>query len=171
MAAIPRIPEQEEPARITTLKIPPYELPPPEIKDSQLVIKKGWRRMIMFLPQGEVKFYSIDLGKRPFGPKLHAGDERTPEGRYEVTQKKDYGQTRFYRALYLSYPNPEDWERYGKARKEGLVPANQGIGGDIEIHGGGRGKDWTRGCISLSNRDMDEVFNLVSIGTTVIIEP
>jgi L,D-peptidoglycan transpeptidase YkuD (ErfK/YbiS/YcfS/YnhG family) len=51
-----------------------------------------------------------------------------------------------------------------------VVPANAGIGSLIEIHGeGGQGRDWTDGCVALSNSDMDRVFSHARVGTPVTI--
>ena len=76
----------------------------------------------------------------------------------------------FYKALLLDYPNAEDRAEFNRARRSGDLPPSAGIGGLIEIHGeGGRGRDWTRGCAAVTNRDMDELFARVGVGTPVTI--
>lgn len=117
-----------------------------------------------------LKTYRIALGS-PMGTKVRAGDKKTPEGVYYVDAKKS--QSRFYRALHLSYPNPTDRSR---ARKLGVDP-----GGDIEIHGLPKGLgwlgssqrliDWTSGCIAVTNPEIDEIWDYVAIGTPVEIRP
>jgi murein L,D-transpeptidase YafK len=115
-----------------------------------------------------LRAYKIALGRNPVGPKTHKGDHKTPEGEYVVDAN-----SRFYRALHISYPNESDRER---ARKEGRDP-----GGDVEIHGienglGWIGKlhrsfDWTDGCVALTDPEMDEVWRSVAVGTAVEIRP
>jgi L,D-peptidoglycan transpeptidase YkuD (ErfK/YbiS/YcfS/YnhG family) len=70
----------------------------------------------------------------------------------------------------LDYPNPEDRARYRALVRSGRVSRRHGIGGDIEIHGkGGRGQDWTQGCVALENSDMDDLVPRVRVGTPVTI--
>ena len=90
----------------------------------------------------------------------------SPEGRYRITHELQ--RSRYYKALRLDYPNDEDRSRYREARRRGLVKAS--IGGLIEIHGeGGRGEDWTMGCVALANSDMDHLMRQVGVGTPVTI--
>jgi hypothetical protein len=114
--------------------------------------------------------YRVELGKNPLQQKLRSGDLATPEGQYIVSSKKSGRQTKYYLALLLNYPNPQDWERFNEAKRRGQIPARAQIGGLIEIHGdGGKGGDWTEGCVAMTNEDMREVFNQVEVGTPVII--
>jgi hypothetical protein len=70
----------------------------------------------------------------------------------------------------LDYPNSEDWTRFKQARQEGRIPGRSAIGGLIEIHGhGGRGDDWTNGCVALTNAEMDFLASRVRTGTPVTI--
>jgi murein L,D-transpeptidase YafK len=104
-----------------------------------------------------LKTYQIALGRGSAGIKQVAGDNRTPEGKYIIDEKKIA--TKFHKALHISYPNSDDRAR---AAKLGKSP-----GGDIEIHGLPTGLawlgslqhviDWTAGCIALSNDEIDEV--------------
>ncbi|OGP51103.1 MAG: hypothetical protein A2Y79_03155 [Deltaproteobacteria bacterium RBG_13_43_22] len=153
--------------------LPPLEdkikLLPPE--SWKIVIKKNQRKLLLF-QQGELmKIYPVDLGEKPIGPKLHHGDMKTPEGEYRVIAKKEQEQTKYYLAFLLDYPNESDRIRYELALKNNRLPKDIGIGGLIEIHGGGKGVDWTQGCIALLNPHMVELFNQIPVGTTVWIEP
>jgi hypothetical protein len=162
-----------EPRQPAKLKRPSL-LPPPPIagaEDWLIVIKKGKRKLHLYRDCRLYGTYPIDLGENPQGPKLHQGDNRTPEGLYRVIEKKDRGRTKYYLALLLDYPNLRDRSRYETALKAGKVPNGSGIGNLIEIHGEGRGEDWTQGCIALYNHHMDNLFGSVPLGTPVWIEP
>ncbi len=122
-----------------------------------------------------VKTYPISLGKDPFHRKLHQDNATTPEGIYRITNLQP--RATYYKAYDINYPNETDENRYKLSilenqisRNEGVIP---GIGGEIQIHGGYDevGQNWTAGCITLRNTDMDELFNHSKIGkdTKVII--
>lgn len=110
--------------------------------------------------------YNIGLGRNGLKDKLYSGDGATPEGRYYIVRKN--AGSRFYKALLFDYPNKEDRIRFDRAKKKGLIPAGTGIGSLLEIHGGGA-DGMTRGCISLENKDMDRLFQIVMKGTPVTI--
>ena len=115
--------------------------------------------------------FEVALGRGPNGPKQRMGDHKTPEGEYVIDAKKSH--SRFYRALHISYPNQMDRKR---AQEAGVDP-----GGDVEIHGiqnglgwiGGvhRRFDWTDGCIAVTDDEIDEIWNQVTVGTPVEIKP
>jgi hypothetical protein len=114
--------------------------------------------------------FSIELGANWIGDKRHRGDKATPEGQYHVRRKKGPGQTRYYKALEIDYPNEADMKRFREAKKRGQLSASATIGGIIEIHGeGGRGENWTEGCVALKNADMDRLFQAAGVGTPVTI--
>jgi murein L,D-transpeptidase YafK len=133
-----------------------------------VIVVKQSRRAYLVRGARAVAAYPAELGRAGLADKVHAGDAATPEGRYRVTEKRDRGATRFYRALMLDYPNPEDHRRFAEDRRRGRIPPGRGIGGLIEIHGeGGRGINWTDGCVALANPDMDRLFAAVRVGTPV----
>ena len=110
-----------------------------------------------------------DIGTNTVADKSFSGDYATPEGRYKIVAKRGLGETTYYKALMLDYPNGEDLERFRRERRAGRIRA-RGPGGDIEIHGeGGRYNDWTKGCVAITNREMDMLFAAVEIGTPVTI--
>jgi len=129
------------------------------------------RQELVLLEDGEaVRSFVADIGSNSLETKRHAGDEATPEGRYRVESKLDSGRSIYYKALRLDYPNRDDVERFRRARREGRVPKDVGVGSAIEIHGeGGRGRNWTRGCVAISNASMDELFERIRVGTPVTI--
>ncbi len=131
-----------------------------------VVVNKIERKMIVY-KGGETKArFDIGLGKYGLSDKMRAGDEATPEGRYRIVRK--FGATEFYKALLIDYPNEEDLRAFAEAKKRGLIPSGAGIGGEIEIHGGGK-DSLTKGCVGLENKDMDNLYDWVDVGTTVTI--
>jgi lipoprotein-anchoring transpeptidase ErfK/SrfK len=134
-----------------------------------LVLKE--KNLLLLLSRGEpVKRYDAEVGANALGVKRSQGDRATPEGRYRIVKKKDVGQSIYHRALLLDYPNAEDRKRFAAAKKRGEIPRASAIGGLIEIHGdGGRGQNWTDGCVALRNSDMDDLYARVPIGTRVTI--
>ena len=120
------------------------------------------------------KRYPISLGRDPFTRKLHQDNKTTPEGLYRIINLQ--AKATFYKAIDINYPNAEDRLRFDFMKAEGLVPENRGIGGEIQIHGqhsrwGSIQRNWTWGCISLRNTDMDEIFNLsiLKVGIPIVI--
>ena len=139
-------------------------------KRTVLVVDKLRRELLVVRGDDEMASFRVDLGLGGMEHKTRAGDAFTPEGRYKVTEVRNPGQTRYYRALMLDYPNDEDRRRFNALRKQGLLPRKGGIGNNIEIHGeGGREQDWTQGCVALSNDDMDALVGYVQVGTPVTI--
>lgn len=136
-----------------------------------VVLVDKLNRRLEVLKDGQVIVsFHVELGSSGLERKLRAGDKATPEGRYKVTAVKDRGQSKYYRAFLLDYPNAEDRARFDSAKKNGQVPHRAGIGSLIEIHGsGGQGKDWTDGCIALKDHEMDRLFRFVGHGTPVTI--
>lgn len=138
--------------------------------DMVLVIKS--KRIMMLLKEGEIlKTYRIALGKNPNGHKTRQGDNKTPEGRYTLTERN--ANSKYYLSMLISYPNDKD---IMNSKKLGLSP-----GGAIAIHGlpkdledlGSlhRYMDWTEGCIAVTNSEMREIWELVSDGTPIEIKP
>jgi len=137
----------------------------------RILIEKNARRL-MLISQGEVlKSYKIALGGNPIGPKERQGDNKTPEGTYVIDgRNKD---SRFHLSLHISYPNERDKNR---AKELGVSP-----GGDIMIHGIKNGfswvgdfhaeVDWTKGCIAVTDKEIEEIDRLTPNGTIVEIRP
>ncbi len=137
----------------------------------QIVIVKSKRTLTLLRGGNVLKTYKVALGAQPLGAKDRQGDHKTPEGKYFIDAKKN--PSRFYLALHISYPNAAD---RANARKLGLS-----AGGDVEIHGLGkefgyvgsahRLRDWTDGCVAVTNEEIEEIFRLVPVGTPVEIRP
>jgi len=133
---------------------------------SAIVVSKIDRRLTIYKHGRPFKTYEIGIGRNGLSDKLLAGDGATPEGSYRVIKKLT--RSRYHKALLLNYPNAEDRREFLRLKKMGLIPKKAGMGGLIEIHGGGK-EGMTYGCVSLENRYMDELFELVPLGTPVAI--
>ena len=139
-------------------------------KSTAIVVIKEKNRLDLYDAGRLKKSYSADMGKNRLSKKLYQGDNATPEGRYHITEKKGRGDSKYYKALVLNYPNEADRKRLAAAKNAGMASKRVGPGSLIEIHGeGGRGQDWTYGCVALSNRDIDDLFARVGVGTAVTI--
>ena len=135
-----------------------------------VVVYKENHLLTLYESGRPVRSYPAEMGYNMVNAKLRAGDGVTPEGRYRITSKKGPGHSTYYKALLLDYPNGEDRARFERARRQGTIPRGATPGGLIEIHGeGGVGKDWTKGCVALSNPNMDNLFARVAVGTPVTI--
>jgi lipoprotein-anchoring transpeptidase ErfK/SrfK len=137
---------------------------------SAIVVLKEKNALVLVTKGAAARTYDAEVGRNALGVKQHQGDRATPEGRYRIVAKKDHGRSRYYRALLLDYPNAADRARFTAAQRRGEIPRGERIGGLIEIHGeGGRGQNWTEGCIALSNADIDDLYRRVDVGTPVTI--
>jgi lipoprotein-anchoring transpeptidase ErfK/SrfK len=135
-------------------------------KSLAIIVNKSRRTLTLYKNGIPSKTYQIGLGLYSARDKLHAGVHATPEGRYKIIRK--IPKSRYYKALLINYPNEDDQKQFLLAKKKGSIPEHTGIGGLIEIHGGGRDST-TYGCIALDNPSMEELYNLVYIGTPVTI--
>jgi len=140
-------------------------------KGQTVILADTIQSTFIILKEGkEFKTFPAEFGKSWMGDKMYAGDKATPEGVYKVLEKKSRAKTKYYKALLINYPNSEDQKRYDKMVRSGEISRRTGIGGLIEIHGdGGKGVNWTDGCIALENKLMDVVFSQCSVNTPVII--
>jgi murein L,D-transpeptidase YafK len=138
--------------------------------DRVVVLKK--EHTLQLLNQGKVvETYKVALGGNPVGPKTRQGDHKTPEGVYVLDFRNAHSQ--FYKSIHISYPSAEARKR---ARSEGVLP-----GGDVFVHGLPNGyrtigaahrlKDWTDGCIAVTDDEMDEIWRAVADGTPIEIKP
>lgn len=135
-----------------------------------IVVIKEKHRLDIYRGGKLNRSFPVDLGANFTNQKVHAWDRATPEGLYRITQKKGHGATKYSLALLLNYPNEEDRRRFYAAKDNGDLSRRTSIGGLIEIHGdGGRGYDWTDGCVAPSDDDMQVLYNMSQVGTPVAI--
>jgi murein L,D-transpeptidase YafK len=136
-----------------------------------ILIKKKERILQLYAKRRLIKAYDIALGFDPVGPKEREGDGKTPEGSYHIAYKNPRSQ--FHLSLKISYPSTKDRRN---ARLKKYAP-----GGDIMIHGLGKDyahlgkthtqRDWTLGCVAVTNEEIKEIYDAVSTGTKVDIKP
>jgi murein L,D-transpeptidase YafK len=142
---------------------------PAGVKADRLLVDKSDRTLILYRADKEIARYgNIRFGDAPDGHKRFEGDERTPEGRYTIDGRNPGSS--YHLSLRVSYPNATD-RAYAQA--QGKPP-----GGDIFIHGQPNGydgapiaRDWTDGCIALSNAEIKQLWDVVPDGAVIDIQP
>lgn len=139
--------------------------------DRIVVIKKE-RKMYLYKGNKLKSVFPVSLGKNPIGHKVKRGDNRTPEGEFWIHRK--LCSQKYYRSLCISYPRPQDKAR---ASARGVNP-----GGDITIHAqptwnaDGKGdnytlsRNWTQGCVAVTNSAMNQLWYAVREGVPVTIK-
>lgn len=136
----------------------------PEV--TEIRVYKTERRMDLLHGEEVLRSYEIGLGFAPEGHKEREGDGRTPEGLYHIDRQNP--RSAYHLSIGISYPNEQDRER---ARELGVSP-----GGDIFIHGRGRNHrfargDWSVGCITVTDAEIEEIYSMVRLDTPILILP
>jgi murein L,D-transpeptidase YafK len=144
----------------------------PYQKIDQIIVDKSKRRMYLYKGKQKSDTFRISLSKNK-GKKIQRGDLKVPEGRYYITKKICH--SKYYRMIYISFPNEKDKL---EAQQRGVS-----VGSGITIHaqpfwnknGKGDGytlsKNWTNGCIAVTNKNMDRLWYAVDAGTPIEIRP
>ncbi len=152
-------------------------LPDTMNKDSVLVfVDKSEYCVKVYYRRRMVRNYRAVFGPNPKQNKCMEGDRCTPEGWFKITSKNPA--SKYNKFMLLSYPTDSSRIRFNNMKKSGLIPQDARIGGDIGIHGIWKGGDdmiemgvgWTDGCVALKNRDVEELFAMVGVGTRVYIK-
>ncbi|MBD0315753.1 MAG: L,D-transpeptidase [Nitrospiraceae bacterium] len=139
-------------------------------QSTAIVVSKADRVLTLYKNGHKIQSHPVRLGFNGIREKQYQGDGATPEGRYRVAAKRGRGETQFYRALVLDYPNAEDRRRFAAGQTSGKIGTGKSIGGQIEIHGGENAfMAQTLGCIMLDNPHMATLFDRVAPGTPVTI--
>lgn len=185
-----------KPTTAVTLERPVFDYEPEEAQLTQeqqfikqLLVKKGYnykydkptvilvhkltRKLTCYRGLTPIKTYPVVLGDDPYNDKLCQGDACTPEGVYRVRAK--YPHPRWDMFIWLDYPNTQNWLKFSRAKQTGRLSPTASIGGEIGIHGTEdpmknlTGQNWTKGCISLLNKDLEEIYPLVNDQTLIVI--
>lgn len=141
------------------------------VSADQVLVHKSARRLELLRAGQIIASYRVALGLDPSGPKQREGDFRTPEGRYHLVRRNPHSD--FFLSIQISYPSADDMRQ---ARRYGWQ-----AGGQIMIHGLPNSprhppeyyetRDWTDGCIAVSNSDMVEIWLLTGHDTPIHILP
>lgn len=137
----------------------------------RVVVEKS-ARVLHLMNDGEIfRTFKIALGIRPDGDKKEEGDLRTPEGEYLLDTRNP--ESDFFLSIHVSYPSAADRR---EAHQSGVDP-----GGAIMIHGQPneptrsetyyRTRDWTNGCIAVSNSDIIDIWLMTGDNTPIEIRP
>ena len=141
------------------------------LKADKIIVDKSEQKLLLYKNNKIIRNYDATFGKIE-GPKIYEGDKKTPEGKYFISNKNP--RSKFFLSLAISYPNVQDRARAAAVGK----PA----GHSIMIHGQpnkssliermkNEYKDWTDGCIAVSDRDMIEIYAMVDVHTPITIRP
>ncbi len=165
------------PAPAPRTSVPEVKLDPEQINPAatRIEIDKGDYELALFEGDQLLKRYPVVLGPNPTDDKKQEGDGCTPEGKFKIQSK--YPHAKWSHFLWIDYPNAESWKKFEARKKRGEISREASIGGEIGIHGVPSGGDymigkqinWTLGCISLRNADIQEIYPLVQVGTEVQI--
>ena len=156
---------------ILTLSVALSPISAADVTADKIIIEKKERRLTILLKGQHIRIFRVALGKNPEGPKEREGDNKTPEGVYSIDSRNI--KSGYHKSLHISYPSIKD---INHAKELGVSP-----GGNIMIHGIKNGfgwigdfhrwLDWTQGCIAITNNEMDDLWSLVPLGTTIEIKP
>jgi murein L,D-transpeptidase YafK len=140
-----------------------------------VVVVKSNYELKVYDQDGWYGTYPVVFGSKNLGDKMMEGDRRTPEGIYHIASKRPH--EKWDKMMLIDFPTKSDIEKFNERKAKGLIPRNAKIGGGIAIHGTWPHDDlavdlyqnWTNGCIALKNEDVDELYDLLPIGTPVQI--
>lgn len=139
-------------------------------KDVHIVVdKKNYFLKLVKDDNQILKTYPLVMGENPFARKMMRDRVSSPEGIYQIVYILKNATN--YKGLDINYPNTIDRVRYEVAKDLELIPQNEAIGGDIQIHGMGINTNWTLGSFALRNSDIDEIIDseLIRPGSKIII--
>ncbi|MDG1530659.1 MAG: L,D-transpeptidase family protein [Paracoccaceae bacterium] len=133
---------------------------------TRLAVFKDSRKLYIFHNETVLAAHEVELGFAPVGHKEVEGDGKTPEGRYFIDRRNP--NSSFHLSLGISYPNDAD--------RKAAAELGESPGGDIFIHGqksltNRGGDDWTAGCISVTNDEMEDIYAMVPNGVPIDIYP
>lgn len=142
-----------------------------------ILIDKSNYQLTLYYQDQAVKSYPIVLGQSPTGDKRQEGDFKTPEGIFKIRDL--YPHPRWSKFIWLDYPTQESWRKHLQDKLQGKISPTSRVGSEIGIHGVPQGgnslideqNNWTWGCISLKNEDVDELYGVVQRGTAIKIIP
>jgi murein L,D-transpeptidase YafK len=146
-----------------------------EGKVSIVVIKSNYELQV-FDEKGWYATYPAVFGSKSLDDKMVQGDRKTPEGMYHIVSKRPH--EKWDKIMDLDYPTTADVAKFNDRKAQGLIPKSARLGDGIAIHGTWAHdevtvdayQNWTNGCVSLKNEDMEEVYRIAPVGTQVEIK-
>ena len=157
---------------LIALGISSLERPTPlAVQADRVLISKAAHTLTLYKSDSAIRTYRVALGRGGIGPKSREGDNKVPEGVYRISGRNPHSS--FHRSLHISYPTAD------QSRQAASLRVNPG--GDVMIHGIRNGLgwlgplqrtvDWTRGCIAVTDPEIDQIWRAVPDGTPVEIRP
>ena len=140
-----------------------------------IVIDKSDYELNVYDSKGWFATYPVVFGNGSLDDKKMEGDRNTPEGTFHIVSKKVHD--KWDRFMALDYPTRESYEKFRLRKLRGEIPESARIGGGVGIHGTwphddyiiDRYRNWTMGCISMKNNDVEDLYSYVPTGTRVVI--
>lgn len=119
--------------------------------------------------------YPCVFGFNETDDKSQEGDGCTPEGNFGIRSKYAHASWKYF--IWIDYPTADSWAKFKKRKANGDIESSATIGGEIGIHGVPEGSDsmianktnWTLGCISLTNKDIEDLYKSVGNSTKIVI--
>jgi murein L,D-transpeptidase YafK len=149
--------------------------PPPEDRFKIIIDKSDYELSVYEDGEWSVT-YPVVFGNDDQGDKMIAGDKKTPEGNFKIIAKRNH--KKWCRFMALDYPTKESYDKFNQRKANKQIPQAARIGGDVGIHGTwphddyliDRYKNWTLGCIALKNDDLVELYDMVPVGTPILVQ-
>lgn len=144
--------------------------------DVYIIVIKSAYELQVYDKEGWYATYPVVFGSKSLDDKMVEGDRKTPEGTFHILSKRPH--EKWDKMMDLDFPTKVDIEKFNARKAKGLIPKTAKIGSGIAIHGTWQHdehvidlfQNWTNGCISLKNEDVDELYALIPVGTKVIIK-
>jgi murein L,D-transpeptidase YafK len=166
-----------EPAKLTAYKVskakrasvvPVYPV--------RIIVDKSDYELHVYDSKGWFATYPVVFGTNTLADKRMEGDKCTPEGTFTIVSKRPH--EKWCRMMLLNFPTSADVAKFKERKMRGEIPKNASLGGGIGIHGTwphddfmiDRYKNWTNGCISLKNEDIQELYSYIQVGTSITIK-
>jgi murein L,D-transpeptidase YafK len=141
-----------------------------------LVVDKTDYELKVYDVDGWLATYPVVFGNKNLDDKKMEGDRNTPEGTFRITWKNPTH--KWNKFVQFDYPTAESYRKFKARNASGEIPANASIGGGLGIHGTWPGSEyvvdnyinWTEGCVSMRNEDLDELYALLPLHTKIVIK-
>jgi murein L,D-transpeptidase YafK len=141
-----------------------------------IIINKSDYELHVYDDEGWYATYPVVFGSKTLGDKMMEGDRKTPEGVYKIVTKRPH--EKWDKMMLIDYPTKADYAKFNERKAKGLIPKSAKIGNGIGIHGTWERDDmavdyfqnWTNGCIALKRSEIDELYDIIPVGTTVTIK-